>query len=428
MWTPSAALPESQAGTAYYYRVVPARTRSARRSPTPSTPSTSSAARWSSNRRLLAGGRQRAGGRARPTDHAPEPAGLPERRHAVVAGLPDHREVHDTGDARPLQSPGRTEARSYVVQTATDAGFNELIETVEVDQTTFTSFDTTYPEGPVYWRVRAVDGSAQQPRLERHRRSSTRCRPLRCCGPRTAPRRSEATSSSSGTRCRSQRSTASRSTATTTPPRTRSTGPCPARPCESRTVSLTDLLPQLPQMPNGDDPYVWRFRRIDAAGRKAPGATGATSGSSSPPRRRPRRRQRPGRPVGRAVHLVGRPWRRELPLRATAGRQPHHIEPITTRAMSWAPQLAIAGGSWEWRVTPIDAAGNNMTPVRPGGRSRSRTPWPPPAHPISGSGRVARRSRSPLRPRGTSGPRSPRPTSGSGAPPRSAARPARPTR
>jgi large repetitive protein len=39
-----------------------------------------------------------------------------------------------------------------------------------------------------------------------------------------------------------------------------------------------------------------------------------------------------------------------------------NVEPITTRATSWAPQLAIAGGSWEWRVTPIDAAGNSLTP------------------------------------------------------------------
>ena len=32
-------------------------------------------------------------------------------------------------------------------------------------------------------------------------------------------------------------------------------------------MSITNLLPQLPQMPNGDDPYVWRIRRIDADGR-----------------------------------------------------------------------------------------------------------------------------------------------------------------
>ena len=38
------------------------------------------------------------------------------------------------------------------------------------------------------------------------------------------------------------------------------------------------------------------------------------------------------------------------------------MEPATTRATSWAPQVAITGGSWEWRVTPLDANGQNMTP------------------------------------------------------------------
>ena len=39
------------------------------------------------------------------------------------------------------------------------------------------------------------------------------------------------------------------------------------------------------------------------------------------------------------------------------------VEPVTTRATSWAPQQAIAGGSWEGRVTAIDAAGNTLTPA-----------------------------------------------------------------
>lgn len=37
------------------------------------------------------------------------------------------------------------------------------------------------------------------------------------------------------------------------------------------------------------------------------------------------------------------------------------IEPATTRALSWAPQQAIAGGDWQWRVTAMDAAGANLS-------------------------------------------------------------------
>lgn len=64
-----------------------------------------------------------------------------------------------------ISTKADTSARMYEVQTATSdrinsAGdFTDLIETQHVDQTTFTSFRTTYPEGNVYWRVRAWDGS-----------------------------------------------------------------------------------------------------------------------------------------------------------------------------------------------------------------------------------------------------------------------------
>ncbi|HEU5151843.1 MAG TPA: DUF4214 domain-containing protein [Iamia sp.] len=53
------------------------------------------------------------------------------------------------------------EARHYRIQVATDAGFSEAtrIDEALVDQTTYTPHDRTYPEGPLYWRVQAVDGS-----------------------------------------------------------------------------------------------------------------------------------------------------------------------------------------------------------------------------------------------------------------------------
>ena len=92
MWTPAAALPDSQAGTAYYYRVVPCSylkcealthaehsfdklSREVVLKPAQYTP---------------VDGTAPVGLPDRPG--AAEPAGLPERRDPVVAGLPDHRE------------------------------------------------------------------------------------------------------------------------------------------------------------------------------------------------------------------------------------------------------------------------------------------------------------------------------------------------
>ena len=53
----------------------------------------------------------------------------------------------------------RIEARQYRIQVATDPVFQTIIETAVIDQTTFTSYINTYPEGTIYWRVQAIDGS-----------------------------------------------------------------------------------------------------------------------------------------------------------------------------------------------------------------------------------------------------------------------------
>ena len=56
-----------------------------------------------------------------------------------------------------LATPGQDEAEYYNVQTASDQNFTLSVTTTKVDQTTFTSFADTYPEGTTWWRVQAVD-------------------------------------------------------------------------------------------------------------------------------------------------------------------------------------------------------------------------------------------------------------------------------
>ncbi|MGN6609646.1 MAG: Ig-like domain-containing protein, partial [Jatrophihabitans sp.] len=51
------------------------------------------------------------------------------------------------------------EAEQYVVQVSTKQDFSTTLDTATVDQTTYTAGSKTYPEGPIYWRVQAVDGS-----------------------------------------------------------------------------------------------------------------------------------------------------------------------------------------------------------------------------------------------------------------------------
>jgi hypothetical protein len=59
-----------------------------------------------------------------------------------------------------LESNGSDlEARRYWVQVSLTPQFNAVIDERSVDQLMYTPYDRTYPEGPVYWRVAADDGS-----------------------------------------------------------------------------------------------------------------------------------------------------------------------------------------------------------------------------------------------------------------------------
>jgi putative cell wall-binding protein len=59
-----------------------------------------------------------------------------------------------------LGSGGPVDADHYRVEVSTTPDFSNVIDTRDtVEQTTYTPFDMTYPEGPLHWRVQAVDGS-----------------------------------------------------------------------------------------------------------------------------------------------------------------------------------------------------------------------------------------------------------------------------
>ncbi len=53
----------------------------------------------------------------------------------------------------------KQEAKQYQVQVSTVSDFATLIETKVVNTPFYTPYDKTYAEGPVYWRVQAIDGS-----------------------------------------------------------------------------------------------------------------------------------------------------------------------------------------------------------------------------------------------------------------------------
>jgi hypothetical protein len=59
-------------------------------------------------------------------------------------------------------NPSNLEAEQYRIQVSTIPTFASTIDNRVVDQTYYTPFDRTYAEGPLYWRVRAIDGSGNE--------------------------------------------------------------------------------------------------------------------------------------------------------------------------------------------------------------------------------------------------------------------------
>ncbi|WP_182524659.1 Ig-like domain repeat protein [Nocardioides dongkuii] len=241
-----------------------------------------------------------------------------------------------------LTTPASTEARSYVVETAVDPDFVSRIESVTVDQTTFTSFKETYPEGPVYWRVRAIDGGNTPTVWSETGRFVKRS---------AAP---VPTSPADGAAMGADY--------------TLSWEPLPfaaayeievyAGPTKvagSTSWKHASWAPSDP-LPVSDAGYTWRVRRIDARGRK---------GEWSPVRSFHMTAIVPSTiaPAPGAVVVPSTSYFHWQPdERATSYRFERRkagttslVENVATRATAWAPTAALAAGSWEWRVVALDA-------------------------------------------------------------------------
>ncbi len=64
--------------------------------------------------------------------------------------------------ATPNGTQTQVGTRQYRIQVSNTINFQSLIDDKTVDQTFYMPTDRTYPEGPLYWRVRAIDGYSNQ--------------------------------------------------------------------------------------------------------------------------------------------------------------------------------------------------------------------------------------------------------------------------
>ena len=153
-WTPTEALPESQAGVAYYWYVRPCKDNGVC---APDPTEASHAFDKTSDRveALTPVSASRSTTPVPVTASTPMPTVADDVRFSWIDYLATNaKTVNTETDERSDQA-----ARGYHLQVSTTPAFGTLVDETTVDQTTYTAFNKTYPEGQLYWRIQAIDGS-----------------------------------------------------------------------------------------------------------------------------------------------------------------------------------------------------------------------------------------------------------------------------
>ena len=259
--------------------------------------------------------------------------------------------VADPDLSTPLDSPGEDEAAYYNVQTASDQNFTANVTTNSVDQTTFTSFGDTYPEGTTWWRVQAVDRNNNF---------------LAWSAPRSFLKQSP----TPGLLLPADGDTVpgdytlswtAQPFAATYDIEVYKGGDTSGNTVNRVINASTDRVQYvLTNLDPSSGPYAWRVRRHD--GRNRPGGWSAFRTFNV---------TRPGvsliSPVDNDSTVppsdqlfswqptTGATWYRFERRPGTTGGATEVVDTPTTK---WAPTSAIAGGNWQWRVTAYDPAGN----------------------------------------------------------------------
>lgn len=339
MFTPTAALIDSQAGSAFYWHVQPCKSVQPLTGCSALQHASHAFNKLSNPVELVA-----------PADGAVESDDVTFTWGDYLETNQDGSDPHATDDTGVHS---RIEARQYRVQVATDPNFQTVLENVVVDQTTFTSYANTYPEGTLYWRVQAIDGTlnslAWSPTRTFLKRSpepvpvsptdgatvpgwqAFRWQPLHFAGSYDIEvyKDADLTGSSSNRVL---------------------TG-------NSKQVAFSPSAP----LPAASLPYTWRVRRVDAKGR--PGAWSRLDLAASftvrgdPPSPLS---PTPGVFVPSTDGLFAwdaAPGATSYRFERRAVGSSSLAETVSTKSLVWAPTTALTDGSWQWRVVALDAAG-----------------------------------------------------------------------
>lgn len=350
-WTPSdearhPAFPDSQAGSAYFWFVRPCKSvlECGSTSPISVTPSVATG-RFSKKSPAITGGT------------ATDETGLDGTE--VTFTWDDYRDTNATtawAAADGLSAPSTQSALLYRLEVSRTPSFGTLLESVDVDQPTYTSTTRLYPDGPVYWRVRAVDGAGNDLTRSPVYQYDKAGDPVTLL----SPSGSDQTTGTVALRWRAQAYSQAYEVQVAGGNDVNFSADNLLFSEETSQTAFTWDRP----VPASTTSYVWRVRRIDAIGNK---------GVWSSPRRFSTPGIAPTQTTPRANAVFSGTnaffyWSL-VPDAATyrfEQRTGSRVTSITTAANAQAPTAGLPTGSREWRVVSLDADGKplGVTPWR----------------------------------------------------------------
>lgn len=240
-------------------------------------------------------------------------------------------------------------AKTYRIQVATDPSFSNLVDTREVDQATYTAPDRLYPEGTYYWRVQAVDdagnGLTWSPVASFKKQSPavTQTSPVGGVSVSgTAPFRWAAQAFAQGYQIEVYKNN--------------DTTLSPANRIISDNTRATAYTPLSP-IPASSLPYLWRVRRVDSSGNLGPWSAPASfiSTGTAP------------RLITPKAGVWVNAWHSYFEWTEVPGAVAYNVQftgpgnnQFTTQATAYAPTSPLASGTYTWKVTAVDAGGNAL--------------------------------------------------------------------
>ena len=269
-----------------------------------------------------------------------------------------------------LIPPVKQEAKSYKIEVSLAADFSTIFDSATVDQTTYTPFGKTYPEGPLYWRVQAIDGSGNT-------LTKSPARLVNKTSPKITTTFPTNGSTQSGVPFFQWTPQAFAATYVVEVYKNGDTLFSPANRVLNATTKFSAWAPTT-SLPSGD--YAWRVQRDDADNRPGPWSDARTFTllAAAPSL------TAPANAATVAANTLLFTWT------AVSGAVQYRIEIAATCAFSpvtasqvtvmtaWAPITAYANGSYCWRVKALDAAGNTISTSSTRTFTIGTTPPPPP--------------------------------------------------